>query len=81
MIKLFGWELRMLSSLGEKRENELWSISKVQILELWNMNANYTIPVMGMLATYAVFVSSPPIDAFFMAEFVKDYDYELQSNR
>ena len=38
MVKLFGWEPRVVERLAEKREHELQYIKIRQILNLINMN-------------------------------------------
>ncbi|CEL51761.1 ATP-binding cassette transporter abc4 OS=Schizosaccharomyces pombe (strain 972 / ATCC 24843) GN=abc4 PE=3 SV=1 [Rhizoctonia solani AG-1 IB] len=53
MIKLFGWEKKVISQVEEKREEELEYYKKRQFLGLVNMNINYVLPLIVMLVTYA----------------------------
>lgn len=41
MIKLFGWEPRMIARLSAKREEELKWIKKSKLLEMFNGNLKY----------------------------------------
>ncbi|QRW14592.1 ABC transporter transmembrane region [Ceratobasidium sp. AG-Ba] len=53
MIKLFGWEKKVQKQVQEKREEELKWYKKRQILGLVNMNINYVLPLIVMIATFA----------------------------
>ncbi|KAF8744087.1 P-loop containing nucleoside triphosphate hydrolase protein, partial [Rhizoctonia solani] len=53
MIKLFGWEKKVIGQVEEKREEELKYYKKRQFLGLMNMNINYILPLIVMLVTYA----------------------------
>ncbi|CAE6479744.1 unnamed protein product [Rhizoctonia solani] len=53
MIKLFGWERKVIGQAEEKREEELKYYKKRQFLGLINMNINYILPLIVMLVTYA----------------------------
>ncbi|KAH7340935.1 hypothetical protein B0J17DRAFT_612426 [Rhizoctonia solani] len=53
MIKLFGWEKKVIGQVEEKREEELTYYKKRQFLGLINMNINYVLPLIVMLFTYA----------------------------
>ncbi|KAG8744472.1 hypothetical protein FRC11_013448, partial [Ceratobasidium sp. 423] len=53
MIKLFGWEKKVIGQVEEKREEELTYYKKRQFLGLVNMNINYVLPLIVMLVTYA----------------------------
>ncbi|KAJ7246793.1 hypothetical protein B0H12DRAFT_753891 [Mycena haematopus] len=52
MIKLFGWESKMLARVNEKREEELLWIWKREIFEWVANTVNSCIPIVTMLATY-----------------------------
>ncbi|KAJ7485533.1 P-loop containing nucleoside triphosphate hydrolase protein [Mycena latifolia] len=56
MIKLFGWEEKMLARVNEKREEELVWIWKREIFEWVANTINNVIPIVTMLATYVSFV-------------------------
>ncbi|KAG9126177.1 hypothetical protein FRC07_004584 [Ceratobasidium sp. 392] len=53
MIKLFGWEKKIKDQVEEKREEELRWYKKRQFLGLVNMNINYVLPLIVMIATFA----------------------------
>ncbi|KAG9098020.1 hypothetical protein FS749_004906 [Ceratobasidium sp. UAMH 11750] len=53
MIKLFGWEKKIKQQVEEKREEELHWYKKRQWLGLVNMNVNYVLPLVVMIATFA----------------------------
>ncbi|KAG9103574.1 hypothetical protein FRC06_009826 [Ceratobasidium sp. 370] len=53
MIKLFGWEKKIKGQVEEKREEELHWYKKRQFLGLVNMNINYVLPLIVMIATFA----------------------------
>ncbi|KZS93246.1 P-loop containing nucleoside triphosphate hydrolase protein [Sistotremastrum niveocremeum HHB9708] len=55
MIKLFGWEPKMLARLTETRDEELKWIKKRQILQLVNAVLNYTIPLLSLISTYSIY--------------------------
>ncbi|KAH9854915.1 multidrug resistance-associated ABC transporter [Lenzites betulinus] len=55
MIKLFGWEPKVVEQLTDKRDDELKYIRKLKILELINGNINYVIPVVTMVATFITY--------------------------
>ncbi|KAH9918376.1 P-loop containing nucleoside triphosphate hydrolase protein [Epithele typhae] len=52
MIKLFGWESRILSQIREKRDEELLSIRKSKLLSVINNMYNYFVPILIMLTTF-----------------------------
>ncbi|KAJ6559886.1 P-loop containing nucleoside triphosphate hydrolase protein [Mycena capillaripes] len=54
MIKLFGWEDKMLARVNAKREEELYWIWKREIFEWVANTVNNFIPIMTMLVTYTV---------------------------
>ncbi|KAF9007748.1 P-loop containing nucleoside triphosphate hydrolase protein [Hymenopellis radicata] len=56
MVKLFGWETRMDERITSKREDEMVWIKYRQLLDLLNEIVNFIIPVITMIATYAVYV-------------------------
>ncbi|KAI0801943.1 hypothetical protein BC629DRAFT_1591605 [Irpex lacteus] len=65
MIKLFGWEHRVETSIAEKREGELKWIWRRKLLGmLWSM-VNQTIPLVHMAVTYGVYtlVQKKPLSA------------------
>ncbi|KAJ7104533.1 hypothetical protein B0H15DRAFT_810457 [Mycena belliarum] len=53
MIKLFGWEEKMLARVNEKREDELTWIWKREIFEWVANTTNNLIPIVTMVITYA----------------------------
>ncbi|KAL6299635.1 multidrug resistance-associated ABC transporter [Sparassis latifolia] len=55
MIKLFGWEPRVVDQLLEKRDDELLYQKKSKILELSIGMLNHFIPLLTMMVTYATF--------------------------
>ncbi|KAJ7919473.1 P-loop containing nucleoside triphosphate hydrolase protein [Mycena leptocephala] len=57
MIKLFGWEEKMLARVNAKREEELHWIWKREIFEWVANTVNNFIPVVTMLVTYVTYVS------------------------
>ncbi|KAF8994369.1 hypothetical protein BDZ89DRAFT_1123364 [Hymenopellis radicata] len=57
MVKLFGWETRMDERITSKRENEMIWIKYRQLLDLLNEVVNFIIPVITMIATYAVYMA------------------------
>ncbi|KAF7372862.1 ATP-binding cassette transporter [Mycena sanguinolenta] len=58
MIKLFGWESKMLDRVNAKREEELHWIWKREIFECVANAINNYIPILTMLVTYITFVSA-----------------------
>ncbi|KAJ7267338.1 hypothetical protein C8J57DRAFT_1435960 [Mycena rebaudengoi] len=56
MIKLFGWEAKMLDRINEKREQELVWIWKREIFEFLSNQVINLIPILTMLASYITFV-------------------------
>jgi ABC-type multidrug transport system fused ATPase/permease subunit len=55
MVKLFGWEPKIVERLAEKREYELQCIKTRQILNLINTNVNFLIPTVTMIVTYITY--------------------------
>ncbi|KAJ6595665.1 P-loop containing nucleoside triphosphate hydrolase protein [Mycena vulgaris] len=55
MIKLFGWEEKMLARVNNKREEELHWIWKREIFEWVANTVNHIIPIITMLVTYIAF--------------------------
>ncbi|CAK5274807.1 unnamed protein product [Mycena citricolor] len=55
MIKLFGWESKMLERVNVKREDELVWIWKREIFEWVANTVNNVIPIITMLATYVTY--------------------------
>ncbi|KZV67808.1 P-loop containing nucleoside triphosphate hydrolase protein [Peniophora sp. CONT] len=56
MVKLFGWEGKMSARLDKKRDEELWWIMRRKLADLANNTTNGDlIPILQMVATYAVF--------------------------
>ncbi|EMD36160.1 hypothetical protein CERSUDRAFT_115127 [Gelatoporia subvermispora B] len=51
MIKLFGWEPRMMDQIAQKRQEELKIQRRYQILNLSVTVGNFTIPLFTLLAT------------------------------
>ncbi|KAJ6612652.1 P-loop containing nucleoside triphosphate hydrolase protein [Mycena sp. CBHHK59/15] len=58
MIKLFGWESKMLGRVNDKREEELLWIWKREIFELFANTVNTVIPIITMLVTYITYVGT-----------------------
>ncbi|KAI0711801.1 P-loop containing nucleoside triphosphate hydrolase protein [Cerioporus squamosus] len=52
MIKLFGWEPRVASQIGEKREEELVAVKRNRMYGLANSLCNYFIPIVIMITTF-----------------------------
>ncbi|QRV86003.1 ABC transporter transmembrane region [Ceratobasidium sp. AG-Ba] len=52
MIKLFAWENKIKSQISAKREEELRWLRKRQYLGLANIQVNFILPVVMMIATY-----------------------------
>ncbi|KAH9911177.1 P-loop containing nucleoside triphosphate hydrolase protein [Epithele typhae] len=52
MIKLFGWESRILSQIKEKRDEELVVIRRNKLLGVLNNLYNYFVPILIMLVTF-----------------------------
>ncbi|KAJ6448334.1 P-loop containing nucleoside triphosphate hydrolase protein [Mycena sanguinolenta] len=57
MIKLFGWEEKMKTRIGDKRTEELVWIKKRRFIDLASTLVNFLIPVVTMSITYATYVS------------------------
>ncbi|KAH9912641.1 uncharacterized protein B0H18DRAFT_889646 [Fomitopsis serialis] len=55
MIKLFGWEPRVVQQLSEKREDELYYQWRYRMLGLITANLNYAIPLITMIATFTLY--------------------------
>ncbi|RPD55442.1 P-loop containing nucleoside triphosphate hydrolase protein [Lentinus tigrinus ALCF2SS1-7] len=55
MIKLFGWEPRIVTQLNEKRDLELVSVKKNRLYNLANNLCNYLIPILIMIATFSTY--------------------------
>lgn len=57
MIKLFAWESYMIKKLTNRREEELVYVRKGKILNAAVKGVNDSIPLIGKVTTYAIFVS------------------------
>ncbi|KAJ7461841.1 hypothetical protein B0H11DRAFT_117745 [Mycena galericulata] len=57
MVKMFGWEQKMLARINEKREEELHWIFKREIFEWVANTINNLIPIVTMLVTYITFTA------------------------
>ncbi|KAF5313867.1 hypothetical protein D9619_013092 [Psilocybe cf. subviscida] len=55
MIKMFGWESRTSRIIKEKREEELRWLWKSKVLSLFTDVINFTIPILTMLVTFALY--------------------------
>ncbi|KJA25244.1 hypothetical protein HYPSUDRAFT_37726 [Hypholoma sublateritium FD-334 SS-4] len=55
MVKLFGWERKMLSKIQTTRDEELISIWWLKVLQSFLGAINSIIPTVAMLATYATY--------------------------
>ncbi|KAH8120523.1 hypothetical protein DFH11DRAFT_1560461 [Phellopilus nigrolimitatus] len=55
MIKLFGWEPKMMEEIGEKRDEELRWIKLRQMLDLANGSINFIIPLAGIILTFSTY--------------------------
>ncbi|KAG8882444.1 hypothetical protein FRB97_008260 [Tulasnella sp. 331] len=55
MVKLFAWEEKIEAQITAKREEELIYVKKRSWLSLVNMNVNYMLPVLIMIATFATY--------------------------
>ncbi|KAF8917347.1 P-loop containing nucleoside triphosphate hydrolase protein [Mucidula mucida] len=55
MVKLFGWETRMDERITSRREIEMIWIKYRQLLDLLNGVVNFFMPILTMIATYAVY--------------------------
>ncbi|CAE6444373.1 unnamed protein product, partial [Rhizoctonia solani] len=53
MIKLFGWEKKVIAQVEKKREAELHYYKKNQWIEQVNVNVNYVLPLIVMALTFA----------------------------
>ncbi|KAJ6612668.1 multidrug resistance-associated ABC transporter [Mycena sp. CBHHK59/15] len=58
MIKMFGWESKMLGRVNDNREEELLWIWKREIFEFFANTVNDVIPIFTMLATYITYVGT-----------------------
>ncbi|KAJ7130893.1 hypothetical protein C8R46DRAFT_659815 [Mycena filopes] len=65
MVKLFGWEPKMKTRIGEKRDEELIYIKRRRILDMFSNLVNFIIPVITMTVTYATYtlVMGQPLNA------------------
>ncbi|KAH9848044.1 P-loop containing nucleoside triphosphate hydrolase protein [Lenzites betulinus] len=52
MVKLFGWEPRIIKQLDEKRQEELVAVRRSKLLNLSINLCNYMIPLLVMLGTF-----------------------------
>ncbi|KAI9061281.1 P-loop containing nucleoside triphosphate hydrolase protein [Trametes sanguinea] len=52
MIKLFGWEPRIATQLDKKREEELVSVRRSQLLAMLINSCNNMLPILIMLSTF-----------------------------
>ncbi|KAL7284523.1 hypothetical protein ACG7TL_001814 [Trametes sanguinea] len=52
MIKLFGWEPRIAAQLDKKREEELVSVRRSQLLAMFINSCNNMLPILIMLSTF-----------------------------
>ena len=43
MVKLFGWEPRIMAQVNEKREEELVSVRRARLLTMWNNFFKYVL--------------------------------------
>ncbi|KAJ3991391.1 hypothetical protein F5050DRAFT_1548971, partial [Lentinula boryana] len=55
MVKLFGWQKRMLWKISEARGEELCLLKKQQYATLTGTVLNFSIPIVAMAATYATY--------------------------
>ncbi|KAF9476113.1 multidrug resistance-associated ABC transporter [Pholiota conissans] len=55
MVKLFGWENRMLERLKVKRDEELKLIWKLKLLNCASSMVGFTFPTFTMVASYGVY--------------------------
>ncbi|KAJ7612577.1 P-loop containing nucleoside triphosphate hydrolase protein, partial [Roridomyces roridus] len=65
MIKMFGWEGKMMDRIDGKRAEELVWIRKRRIIDLLSNLVNFLIPVATMCATYGTYtlVMKQPLNA------------------
>ncbi|KAJ6479091.1 hypothetical protein C8R45DRAFT_933872 [Mycena sanguinolenta] len=56
-IKLFGWEEKMKTRIGDKRDEELVWIRKRRFIDLASGLVNFLIPVVTMTFTYATYMT------------------------
>ncbi|KAF8071880.1 hypothetical protein FPV67DRAFT_1779021 [Lyophyllum atratum] len=61
MVKLFGWEKKVNETAAQKREEELVTVRRRQLLELLSGNIHFITPLLTMMATYATYVSAHPV--------------------
>ncbi|KAI0728488.1 hypothetical protein C8Q72DRAFT_917712, partial [Fomitopsis betulina] len=59
MIKLFGWEPRVVNKVAEQRREELRYIRQVRMRQFLMSYVNYLIPVITMVVTYGTYVMWP----------------------
>ncbi|KAF9808291.1 hypothetical protein IEO21_07904 [Rhodonia placenta] len=50
--KLFGWESHLMRQISEKREDELFWLTKSRLLQLFNLIIANVIPLLTMIVTY-----------------------------
>ncbi|ETW87620.1 ABC transporter [Heterobasidion irregulare TC 32-1] len=55
MVKVFGWEHKLIERLAEKRDDELNFVQRRQLLNLLNNVLNVIIPVVTMIVTYVTY--------------------------
>ncbi|KIK53742.1 hypothetical protein GYMLUDRAFT_178425, partial [Collybiopsis luxurians FD-317 M1] len=55
MIKMFGWEKRMLGKVSEARDDELRVLKKRQYMSMFGWAVNFSIPIIAMAGTYATY--------------------------
>ncbi|VDC00900.1 unnamed protein product [Peniophora sp. CBMAI 1063] len=55
MVKLFGWERRLADRVSNKRDDELKWIRSRELMKLANSLINLLIPVLQLIATYAIY--------------------------
>lgn len=55
MVKLFGWEGRMLERLQDKREQEIRLLWRIKVLNLLTGMLGFVFPILTMVALFAVY--------------------------
>ncbi|KAE9402019.1 P-loop containing nucleoside triphosphate hydrolase protein [Gymnopus androsaceus JB14] len=55
MVKAFGWESMMNDRIKDAREEELTYMRRIRYLDVATQTANFAIPILTMLATYAAY--------------------------
>ncbi|KAF5309503.1 hypothetical protein D9619_012343 [Psilocybe cf. subviscida] len=55
MVKLFGWENKMLQQIQDARNDELKSVFKLKVLESLTGILNGVLPIITMIITYAIY--------------------------